>query len=123
MSYNLEQARGDDEHNIVTIVMNQLKTDVVGAMQWVKDYHEELERKFNEHFVKVPQWGESIDSQVARYLDGVGNWVRGHDQWGYESERYFGTKGLEIIKTRCVTLMPKIHAEGMGPQIVDVSML
>ena len=123
MSYNLEQARGDDDHNIVTIVMNQLKTDVVGAMQWVKDYHEELERKFNEHFVKVPQWGEPIDSQVARYLDGVGNWVRGHDQWGYESERYFGTKGLEIIKTRCVTLMPKIHAEGMGPQIVDVSML
>ncbi|THH10180.1 hypothetical protein EW146_g8449 [Bondarzewia mesenterica] len=56
VSYNLEQARGDDGHNIVTIVMNQLKTDVAGAMKWIEEYHKGLEDKFNEAFDKVPKW-------------------------------------------------------------------
>ena len=122
-SYNLEQARGDDSHNIVTIAMNQLKTDVAGAMKWVDDHHKELERKFNENFEKVPKWGEPIDSQVARYVDGLGNWVRANDQWSFVSERYFGKKGPEIMKSRWVTLLPKERTEDIGPQVVDDSLL
>lgn len=123
LSYNVEQARGDDAHNIVTVVMNQLKTDIAGAMTWVEDYHKELERRFNEHFDKVPQWGGLIDVQVALYMDGVGNSVRANDQWCFESKRYFGNKGLEILKTRYVTLMPKTRAEETGPQVIDDSIL
>ncbi|ETW81359.1 hypothetical protein HETIRDRAFT_51706 [Heterobasidion irregulare TC 32-1] len=123
LSYNVEQARGDDAHNIVTVVMNQLKTDIAGAMTWVEGYHKELERKFNEHFDKVPQWGGLIDVQVALYMNGVGNSVRANDQWCFESKRYFGNKGLEILKTRYVTLMPKTHADEMGPQVIDDSVL
>jgi len=44
-SYNLEQARGDDNHNIITIVMHHDKTDIQGAMDWVYKYHKELEAK------------------------------------------------------------------------------
>lgn len=40
------------------------------------------------------------------YVDGLGQWVRGNDDWTFESHRYFGDKGLEIQKTRLMTLLP-----------------
>ncbi|KAA1470674.1 terpenoid synthase [Dentipellis sp. KUC8613] len=123
VSYNLEQARGDDAHNIVTIVMHQFKTDAAGAMKWVAEYHASLERKFNDAYLKVPKWGGPLDLQVARYVDGLGNWVRANDQWSFESERYFGNQGLRIMKTRTVTLLPKERTEAIGPQVVDGSLL
>ena len=123
VSYNLEQARGDDSHNIVTIVMNELKTDVEGAMDWVAKYHVELETKFFDALGRVPKWGKPIDSWVAEYCDGLGNWVRANDQWSFESERYFGTRGVEIMKSRWVTLMPKERTEDIGPQVVNGSIL
>ncbi|KAG2136963.1 terpenoid synthase [Suillus bovinus] len=106
-SYNVEQARGDDGHNIVTIVMHDLDTDVNGAMLWVMDRHIKLEKKYFEAAAAIPKWGEPIDSQVREYCDGLGNWVRANYEWSFESERYFGTNGLEIRRKRWILLMQK----------------
>lgn len=123
-SYNLEQARGDDNHNIITIVMHHNKTDVQGAMDWVYNYHKELEAKFMDIYEnKIPKFGEPVDSELAIYVDGLGNWVRASDQWGFESERYFGKRAPEIQKTRWVTLLPKERSDEIGPQLVDASLL
>ena len=46
-SYNVEQAKGDDRHNIVTIIMRQFNTDIHGAMQWIADYHDKLVDQFH----------------------------------------------------------------------------
>ncbi|KAI0265534.1 terpenoid synthase [Gloeopeniophorella convolvens] len=122
-SYNLEQARGDDTHNIVTIIMHNHKTDIKGSMDWVIKYHKELEERFMDLYEnKIPKFGEPIDAEVAQYVDGLGRWVRGNDYWEFESERYFGTKGLEIQQTRWVALMPKGRSEDVGPQLVDESL-
>jgi len=120
----VEQARGDDGHNIVTIIMHQHKTDIQGAMNWVHDYHKEVEAKFMDLLEnKIPKFGEPVDSELARYLDGIGNWVRANDQWNFETERYFGKKALEIGRTRWVTLLPKERPEYIGPLLVDDSLL
>ncbi|KAG1886764.1 terpenoid synthase [Suillus subluteus] len=114
-SYNLEQARGDDSHNIVTIVMHELDTDVNGAMLWVTDHHTKLEKKHFEAAAAIPKWGEPIDSQVREYCDGVGNWVRANYDWCFESGRYFGTNGLEVQRKRWILPMPKDHLrQGRG---------
>lgn len=124
VSYNLEQARGDASHNIVTIVMNELNTDVSGAMRWIADFHKRLEKQFFEAFKNIPKTGNAtLDAQIATYCDGLGNWVRANDQWSFESERYFGRKGLEIMKTRVISLMPVRRTEALGPQLVDDSAL
>src|ERR1700761_182068 len=108
LSYNVEQARGDDDHNIITIVMHQNKSDIQGSMNWVHDYRKELESKFTDLYEnKIPKFGEPVDTELARYVDGIGNWVRANGQWSFETERYFGKKGPEIEKTRWVTLLPK----------------
>ncbi|KAI9436959.1 terpenoid synthase [Lactarius indigo] len=123
-SYNLEQARGIDNHNIITTVMHHNKTDIRGAINWVHDYHKELEAKFMDLYEnKMPKFGEPVDTELVRYVDGVANWVRAVERWGFESERYFGKKGPEIEKTRCVALLPKGRSEDIGPQLVDDSFM
>ncbi|KAH9030941.1 terpenoid synthase [Lactarius pseudohatsudake] len=115
-SYNVEQARGDDDHNIVTIIMHQHKADIQGAMNWVDERHKELEAKFmNLYENKIPKFGEPVDTELARYVDGIGNWVRANDQWNFETERYFGKKAPEVGRTRWVVLLPKERQEYIGP--------
>jgi hypothetical protein len=88
--------------------MHQHKIDIQGAMNWVYEYHKELEAKFmNLYENKFPKFGEPVDAQLARYVDGIGNWVRANYEGSFETERYFGKKGAEIKETRWVTLLPK----------------
>ena len=44
----------------------------------------------------IPRFGEPVDTELARFVEGLGNWVHSNDQWNYESERYFGNKAAEI---------------------------
>lgn len=106
-SYNKEQATGDDRHNILTVAMHDLQTDFEGALEWVVNYHAEVETKFLDGLKRVPSWGREIDGQLERYQQGLANWPRCNDCWNFESGRYFGNKGLEIQKTRRVTLLPR----------------
>ncbi|KZV73684.1 terpenoid synthase [Peniophora sp. CONT] len=120
-SYNIEQARDDDSHSIATSVMHYHDTDVQGAMDWVENHHRGLEARFLElYYHHVPKYHSChLDADVARYVDGLGNWIRANEQWSFESERYFGKRGPEIIKNRWMTLMPKERAEYIGPQLVN----
>ncbi|KAI0296936.1 isoprenoid synthase domain-containing protein [Multifurca ochricompacta] len=113
-------------HNIITVLMQEKKTDVQGAMDWVGEHHKKLEARFMDIYEnEIPKFGEPVDSELAQYVDGLAVWVRGNDQWNFESGRYFGNKGQEIQKTRCATLLPKARADDydIGPQHVDDSKL
>jgi len=126
VSYNVEQSRGNDDHNIITIVMHQNKTDIQGAMEWVDDYYKEAVAKFMDLYENnIPKFGEPVDTELVQYVDGMANWVRSTYQFSYESERYFGKKGPEIEHTRWVNLLPKEYSspEYIGPVIVDGSFL
>jgi hypothetical protein len=77
-SYKKEVLADDAEYNAVTIVMKNNGTDVASGIQWISDYHDEIV----DHFLRlrddvlthngVPSWGEDLDRQVARYIDGLG---------------------------------------------------
>ncbi|KAG5719892.1 Pentalenene synthase [Termitomyces sp. T112] len=106
-SYNVEQARGDDGHNIVTIVMHQEKIGLDEAMKWIDDYYSKLVCKFLNDLNYVPAFGEGFQSELERYLDGLGNWVRANDCWHFESHRYFAESGVDIQQSRKVVLLPR----------------
>ncbi|KAF8546266.1 terpenoid synthase [Imleria badia] len=122
-SYNMEQLRGDDLHNIITCVMNEYHTDVNGAMLWVEDYLLRVADRFHAAMADLPQWEEPLNSQVKAYCDGLGQWVRALDDWSFEGERYFGKKGLEIKENRWMLLLPKKCTMEIGPVHVDSSLL
>ncbi|KIJ64878.1 hypothetical protein HYDPIDRAFT_175348 [Hydnomerulius pinastri MD-312] len=106
-SYNVEQARGDDGHNAVTVVMNDLGTDLHEALDWIGEYSAILEARFLDNIDLLPSWGEEIDAQVATYVNGLGNWARANEAWSFETPRYFGKDGLDIQKHRKVMLSPR----------------
>ncbi|KAG6861465.1 hypothetical protein C0995_016244 [Termitomyces sp. Mi166 len=101
-------SRGDS-HNLVTVVMHHTQLDLKGTMKWIGDYHSRLEKAFLEEMKFVPSFGEKIDVEVRRYVDGLGNWVMANNCWHFESYRYFGTSGLEVQKSRKVVLLPSLR--------------
>ncbi|EEB97691.1 hypothetical protein MPER_02940 [Moniliophthora perniciosa FA553] len=106
---NVEQARGDDSHNIIRVVMDSHGTDIQGALNYISSFHDRLSKEFLETLSNVPTFGDAIvDYEVSVYLDGLGNWVRANDCWSFESHRYFGSTGKEIQKSRVVELLPKV---------------
>ncbi|PMD27043.1 terpenoid synthase [Hyaloscypha hepaticicola] len=123
LSYNKEQASGDDEHNLITIAMKEHNTDVQGAIDWTSMLHAEMVKRFNELYREIPRWGGPLDLDVQSYMNGMAQWVVANVQWSYESERYFGKQGLEVKKTRMLCLLQKNSKlnrhGGIGPVVVD----
>jgi len=106
-SYNVEQARGDAGHNIITILMQELNLDLDSAVQWISDHFSELVDEFLALRNALPSWSYAIDMQVKQFVDGLGNWVRANDAWSFETGRYFLGKGAEVQKCRKVALLPQ----------------
>ncbi|EIW80053.1 terpenoid synthase [Coniophora puteana RWD-64-598 SS2] len=105
-SYNVEQARGDT-HNILTVAMHELGTDLDGALTWASEYSNTLEKQFIMAMKQVRSWGDSIDKDVMCYVSGLGNCARANDAWNFESQRYFGKEGLAVQRHRKVVLLPR----------------
>lgn len=99
--------------------MNEKGVDLDGALAWLGEYHGEVLSKFQAQSRTLPSWGPAIDSDVATFVERLGYWIRGIDCWSLETERYFGTKGLEIQKHRLVTLLPKAKKPDVTPMMVQ----
>jgi hypothetical protein len=73
-----------------------------------------LKKKKSAHLGKTEAEGKQIDTNVATYVGGLGNWVRANYDWCFESQRYFGDKGPEIRKTHRCELLAKVGSEPTG---------
>jgi hypothetical protein len=109
-SYAVEVARGIAFHNIVTSIMQEHQMSVSAAMEWLENFGKHRVTTFLNGIEDLPSWGEEIDADVQRYVESIGYLVRGADAWSYESERYWGERGMEIEATRVVTIFTE-HAE------------
>ncbi|EJF60917.1 terpenoid synthase [Dichomitus squalens LYAD-421 SS1] len=106
-SYNKEQATGNDQHNIVTIVMHHLKLDLDATVDWAADYHKQVQRRFLDTLKRVPSFGPAVDADLQSYMTQIAIWPQGNYCWNFESGRYFGSHGAEYQRTRRVPLLPK----------------
>lgn len=105
--------------------MHERKCNLTFALEWISELHDRLVETFLSTLKTVPSFDNlTLDKQVSTYVDGLGNWVRANDTWSFEvrglltlsgyvfdqkfqSERYFGRRGLEIQEKRLVNLLPK----------------
>ena len=96
---------------MVAAAMKERGLDIQGAMDYIGEENYKLATRFVSLIKQVPTFDDSEDSRiphdVERYVWGLGNWVTANIEWSFESERYFGTRGLEIMKHRMVELLPK----------------
>jgi hypothetical protein len=120
-SYNIEQASGHGGHNIVTVIMNEKGVDLDGALNWLAQYHGQVLSNFQAQYRLLPSWGPVVDTDVGTFVERLAHWIRGIDCWSLETERYFGTKGLEIKKHRRVTLLPKVKKPDVTPMMAQLN--
>jgi len=76
--------RGDDGHNLVTVVMHQFNMDPQASMNLILDIHNTLAMDFMDEWKRIPTFGGPLDLEVRTYCDGLGNWVRANDSWSFE---------------------------------------
>jgi len=112
-SYNIERARGHALHNILTAIMYEKNLQVAEAAAWFNDWHNSMLAEFltlrdDLDSLIRNQYGDEIASQVRFYVDGLGRWIRGSDDWHFEGERHFGSLGREIQKTKEILMLPRV---------------
>lgn len=90
--------------------MKEKGVDLEGALDWVAGYHGQVLSRFQAQYQLLPSWGATIDLKVKTYVERLAYFIRGIDCWAFETERYFGSKGLEVQTQRVVNLLPKAHA-------------
>ncbi|KAJ3511062.1 hypothetical protein NLJ89_g4326 [Agrocybe chaxingu] len=86
--------------------MQEQNLDVQGAVNWLERYAAGVRGAFLDNVANMPSRGTEVDSRVKVYVNGLAQWVRGNDDWTFESGRYFGDKGAEVQKTRVMSLLP-----------------
>ncbi|PPR02301.1 hypothetical protein CVT24_011639 [Panaeolus cyanescens] len=106
-SYVREISCGLANHNIITLIMHEYGLGLQEALDWLGTRTEEVIQRFLHNARNVPSWGEEIDSKVQVYIDSLGQWVRGSDDWSCEAKRYHGNDGLRIQDTRLITICPR----------------
>jgi len=75
-SYNVEQSRGDT-HNMIVILMKYHGLDLQGAVDYVGNLCSQTIDTFIENKANLPSWGPEIDDMVARYVQGLQDWIVG----------------------------------------------
>jgi len=59
------------------------------------------------YYHEMPQWLGPIDLDIRTLIHGMAQCVSGVLHWSYETNRYFGSHGLDIKRTRQLKLLPK----------------
>jgi hypothetical protein len=109
-SYKKEVLANDANYNSITIMQKHLGNDLQTTLKWLVDHYDKKIDNFLAVREKVlkkdgfPVYGPRIDREVADYIEGLGFWVRGNNEWNFSCRRYFGDDGLEIQKHRKVIL-------------------
>ena len=110
-SYNMEQARGIAGNNLITVFMEtqgltlQEAADRCGEMfrsviQRFLEYKKEvIARPFSSRGYKL-----EVDKAVMIGIESMERMVVGYMGYSFDSPRYFGNEGKEILKTRLVKL-------------------
>lgn len=91
---------------MVAIMMHHHGMTLQEAVDFVGDLCEKTFDRFTEDRARLPSWGPEVDAQVQVYVQGLADWIVGILHWSFDSERYFGKKGLEIKKSRVIDLAP-----------------
>jgi len=84
--------------------MNEHHLDLHDTLTWLGRYTDVIVSRFLSNIKHIPSWDPDTDRRVRKYVDGLGQWVRGNDDWSYESKRYYGDDGLSIREDRILRL-------------------
>ncbi|PPR02613.1 hypothetical protein CVT24_002184 [Panaeolus cyanescens] len=103
-SYDMEQSKGHTGNNIVTVLM----TEHGMTLQQTSDYIGVFAKDLVERYISAKKGlSPSLGPDAARFIEAIGSWMIGNLTWSFETNRYFGSRHLEVKRTGIVHLRPR----------------
>ena len=111
-SYNMEQARGVAGNNLITVFMETQGLTLQEAADRCGEMFRSVIQKFLEYKKEVIArpfslrggYNPDVDRKVMIGIESMERMVVGYMGYSFDSPRYFGNEGKEILKTRLVKL-------------------
>ncbi|KAI0751983.1 isoprenoid synthase domain-containing protein [Fomes fomentarius] len=92
-SFDKEQADGDYQ-NLVLSVMVERDCDLQTAIDVSTDMMRSRVEEYLGYKTQLPLFGDEVDAEVAKYVQGLEHYVQGCIVWNYHSPRYFPGLGV-----------------------------
>ncbi|OCQ88971.1 terpene synthase [Nostoc sp. MBR 210] len=87
-----------DVHNLVLVLHYQQQISLKQAVnEAVKMHNNELQALLALE-KSLPSFGEDIDTEIAKYLSGIHDWIRGNFDWCTKTARYNSIENLDLVK-------------------------
>ncbi|KAL1643930.1 hypothetical protein SLS58_004605 [Diplodia intermedia] len=102
LSYRKDLALGV-EHNIIHIYRKHGLSEQEAA-DAVEEMFNGLYKGWYLALAEMPSWGEQVDREMLRYIDGCRDTALGNVYWSYMTGRYLGKEGDDVRKTRIMAL-------------------
>jgi 5-epi-alpha-selinene synthase len=96
-SASREIASGD-VHNLVFVLHKQEQFSIEKAIERVTEIHDQEVRSLIDLEASLPSFGEELDTELAKYISGMHNWIRGNLDWYARSYRYQSSERLELTE-------------------------
>ncbi|KAJ5713106.1 uncharacterized protein N7483_010287 [Penicillium malachiteum] len=102
LSFKKEQEMGV-QHNIINLLQHQ-GLSLQQAMNQIGVLLNDCYRRWYTSLAEMPIYGESVDRELARYIEGCRIIALGNLHWSYATGRYLGTQGVQVRKTRVISI-------------------
>ncbi|MBD2773803.1 terpene synthase family protein [Iningainema tapete] len=84
--------------NIVLVLCNQQQISLEEAMKQIVQMHDQEVQALISLEASIPSFGEEVDAELAKYISGMHNWIRGHIDWCSHTARFQTLDKLELVK-------------------------
>ncbi|CAF3541463.1 unnamed protein product [Fusarium graminearum] len=101
-SYRKDLIQGEDS-NIMFILRDQGMTDQEAADE-IGEMLYDCYRRWHTAMANLPFWGEGVDRDVIKFVNGCRNIALGNLHWSLYTFRYLGDEGPQVKKTRMMRL-------------------
>ncbi|TRX96398.1 hypothetical protein FHL15_002670 [Xylaria flabelliformis] len=91
------------EHNLIILLKKQGLSEQE-AIDKIEDMLDDCYRRWYRALAEMPIWGEGIDREVLKYVEGCRNIALGNLYWSYKSGRYLKDEGPQVRATRVMNL-------------------
>ncbi|KAI3334512.1 Presilphiperfolan-8-beta-ol synthase [Ustulina deusta] len=91
------------DHNLIILLKKQGLSEQQ-AVDKIEDMLDDCYRRWYRALAEMPIWGEDVDREVLKYVDGCRNIALGNLYWSYKSGRYLKDEGPQVRATRVLNL-------------------
>ncbi|OBS15789.1 hypothetical protein FPOA_12190 [Fusarium poae] len=101
-SYRKDLIQGED-NNVIFILKDQGLTEQQ-AVDEIGEMLCDCYRRWGTALADIPSWGEGIDRDVIKFVNGCRNIALGNLHWSLTTFRYLGDEGPKVKETRMMKL-------------------